>query len=139
MTIDAGLKPEGAPERSPMAQARPLGLKSEALIMKLGQRSLVTGGAGFLGSRLRAPLGRWTRDSLVENFYTGTRQNVHRLLSHPRFELMRHYVCFPLYVEVDEIYNLACPPHRTTTRLTQFRRPRRAFTARLTCWVWPSG
>ena len=45
----------------------------------------------------------------VDNFYTGTRRNVHHLLSHPRFELTRHDICFPLYVEVDQIFNLACP------------------------------
>jgi UDP-glucuronate decarboxylase len=45
----------------------------------------------------------------VDNFYTGTRHNVHHLLSSPRFELLRHDICFPLYAEVDEIFNLACP------------------------------
>src|SRR5262249_19647851 len=45
----------------------------------------------------------------VDNFYTGTRRNVHHLLTNPRFELMRHDICFPLYIEVDEIFNLACP------------------------------
>jgi UDP-glucuronate decarboxylase len=74
------------------------------------RRILVTGGAGFLGSHLCERLLERGADVLcVDNFYTGTRKNVHRLLSNPRFELMRHDVCFPLYVEVDEIYNLACP------------------------------
>ena len=78
--------------------------------MKSGQRILVTGGAGFLGSHLCERLTDDGHEVLcVDNFYTGTRLNVHRLLSHPRFELIRHDVCFPLYVEVDEIYNLACP------------------------------
>ncbi|HWM65325.1 MAG TPA: UDP-glucuronic acid decarboxylase family protein, partial [Steroidobacteraceae bacterium] len=71
---------------------------------------LVTGGAGFLGSHLCERLIREGHDVLcVDNYFTGTRANVAGLLGHPRFELMRHDVTFPLYVEVDEIYNLACP------------------------------
>jgi UDP-glucuronate decarboxylase len=74
------------------------------------QRVLVTGGAGFIGSHLCERLLRDGHEVLcVDNFYTGTRHNVHDLLSNSRFELMRHDVCFPLYVEVDQIYNLACP------------------------------
>ena len=74
------------------------------------QRSLVTGGSGFLGSHLCERLLSDGHDVLcVDNFFTGTRENVQHLLDHPRFELMRHDVTFPLYVEVDEIYNLACP------------------------------
>ena len=76
----------------------------------LSQRSLVTGGAGFIGSHLCERLLRDGHDVLcVDNFYTGRRENVAHLLSHTNFEVMRHDVCFPLYVEVDEIYNLACP------------------------------
>jgi UDP-glucuronate decarboxylase len=71
---------------------------------------LVTGGAGFLGSFLCEELLERGHEVLcVDNFYTGSRQNIVHLLSKPRFELMRHDVTFPLYVEVDEIYNLACP------------------------------
>jgi UDP-glucuronate decarboxylase len=71
---------------------------------------LVTGGAGFLGSHLCERLLADGRDVLcVDNFYTGSKRNVAHLLSSPRFEVMRHDVTFPLYVEVDEIYNLACP------------------------------
>jgi len=71
---------------------------------------LVTGGAGFLGSHLcERLLERGHEVVCVDNFFTGTRRNVHHLLANSRFELMRHDVCFPLYVEVDEIYNLACP------------------------------
>ncbi len=71
---------------------------------------MVTGGAGFLGSHLCERLLAEGNDILcVDNFYTGSKDNVAPLMGHPRFELMRHDVTFPLYVEVDEIYNLACP------------------------------
>ncbi len=74
------------------------------------KRVLVTGGSGFLGSHLCDRLLGQGHDVLcVDNYYTGTRDNVVHLLDHPHFELMRHDVTFPLYVEVDEIYNLACP------------------------------
>ncbi len=73
-------------------------------------RVLVTGGAGFLGSHLCERLLAEGQDVLcVDNFFTGRRDNVAHLLSNPRFDLMRHDVTFPLYVEVDQIYNLACP------------------------------
>jgi UDP-glucuronate decarboxylase len=76
----------------------------------MNTRVLVTGGAGFLGSHLvERLLERGDEVLCVDNFFTGTRRNVEHLIGHPRFELMRHDVCFPLYVEVDEIYNLACP------------------------------
>jgi len=71
---------------------------------------LVTGGAGFLGSHLCERLVMEGRDVLcVDNYFTGTKHNVVQLLRSPRFELMRHDITFPLYVEVDQIYNLACP------------------------------
>jgi UDP-glucuronate decarboxylase len=74
------------------------------------RRVLVTGGAGFIGSHLcERLLERGDEVLCVDNFYTGTRRNVQHLLSNPLFEVMRHDVCFPLYVEVDEIFNLACP------------------------------
>ena len=74
------------------------------------QRILVTGGAGFLGSHLCERLLAAGNDVLcVDNFFTGTKDNVVKLLDHPHFELMRHDVTFPLYVEVDRIFNLACP------------------------------
>jgi UDP-glucuronate decarboxylase len=74
------------------------------------KRVLITGGAGFLGSHLCARLLADGHDVLcVDNFFTGTKENILDLLSNPHFELMRHDVTFPLYVEVDEIYNLACP------------------------------
>ncbi len=74
------------------------------------KRVMVTGGAGFLGSHLCEKLLRDKCDVLcVDNFYSGTKDNVAHMMSNPNFELMRHDVTFPLYVEVDEIYNLACP------------------------------
>jgi UDP-glucuronate decarboxylase len=75
-----------------------------------GQRTLVTGGAGFLGSHLCDALVRRGDDVLcVDNFHTGTRENIAALLGHPRFELLQHDVTVPLDVEVDRIFNLACP------------------------------
>ncbi|KAG8149324.1 UDP-glucuronic acid decarboxylase family protein [Burkholderia catarinensis] len=74
------------------------------------KRILVTGGAGFLGSHLCERLVELGHDVLcVDNYFTGTKQNVAALLGNPSFEALRHDVTFPLYVEVDEIYNLACP------------------------------
>ncbi|HXS40400.1 MAG TPA: UDP-glucuronic acid decarboxylase family protein [Stellaceae bacterium] len=74
------------------------------------KRILVTGGAGFLGSHLCERLVGQGHDVLcVDNYFTGSKDNVATLIGDPRFEMMRHDVCFPLYVEVDEIYNLACP------------------------------
>jgi UDP-glucuronate decarboxylase len=74
------------------------------------QRILVTGGAGFIGSHLcRRLLAAGHEVLVVDNFYSSTRRNVTDLLGEPRFELMRHDVTFPLYVEVDQIYHLACP------------------------------
>ena len=71
---------------------------------------LVTGGAGFLGSHLCEVLVEEGADVLcLDNFYTGSRANVQHLLGKPNFELLRHDVTFPLYIEVDEVYNLACP------------------------------
>ena len=73
-------------------------------------RALVTGGSGFIGSHLCERLLSEGRDVLcVDNFYSSTKDNVAHLMDNPRFELLRHDVTFPLYVEVDEIYHLACP------------------------------
>jgi UDP-glucuronate decarboxylase len=74
------------------------------------KKILITGGAGFLGSHLCEKLLEHGHEVIcVDNFYTGERQNVIHLLDNPHFEIIRHDICFPLYVEVDEIYNLACP------------------------------
>jgi len=74
------------------------------------RRILVTGGAGFIGSHLCERLLAGGHEVLsIDNYYTGSKRNIAHLLDNPNFETMRHDVCFPLYVEVDEIYNLACP------------------------------
>src|SRR5499426_1377598 len=74
------------------------------------KRSLVSGGAGFIGSHLcERLLERGGEVLCVDNFFTGRRANIAHLISNPRFELLRHDIAFPLYVEVDEIFNLACP------------------------------
>ena len=76
----------------------------------LPRRVLVTGGAGFIGSHLCERLLESDCEVLcVDNFFTGARRNIEHLLDHPRFEILRHDITFPLHVEVDEIYNLACP------------------------------
>ena len=76
----------------------------------LSKRILVTGGGGFLGSHLCEKLLEQGHEVIcVDNFYTGSRANIAHLVSNPLFEILRHDICFPLYVEVDEIYNLACP------------------------------
>ncbi len=78
--------------------------------MRSNNRVLVTGGAGFIGSHLCERLiERGDEVLCVDNFYTGRRSNVEALLENRNFELMRHDVTFPLYVEVDRIFNLACP------------------------------
>ncbi len=78
--------------------------------MHLKKRVLVTGGAGFIGSHLCATLlEKGCEVVCLDNFFTGTKQNVLHLLDNPYFEILRHDITFPLYAEVDEIYNLACP------------------------------
>lgn len=82
--------------------------------MTSSKRTLITGGAGFLGSNLSERLLRAGHEVLcVDNFFTGSRQNITHLLDHPNFELLRHDITLPLYVEVDEIYNLASPASPT--------------------------
>lgn len=76
----------------------------------MSSRVLITGGAGFIGSHLSERLLAEGNEVIcVDNFFTGSRRNVEHLFDNPRFELLRHDVTFPLYVEVDQIYNLACP------------------------------
>jgi UDP-glucuronate decarboxylase len=91
-----------------IASATAISLFVDAML--LPRRVLVTGGAGFIGSHLCERLLEIGCEVLcVDNFFTGTRRNIEQLLDHPRFELLRHDVTLPLHVEVDEIYNLACP------------------------------
>jgi UDP-glucuronate decarboxylase len=78
--------------------------------MHLQQRILVTGGSGFLGSHLcERLLSQGAEVICLDNFFTGARRNIEHLLEHKRFELIRHDVTFPIYLEIDQIYNLACP------------------------------
>lgn len=78
--------------------------------MSNAKRVLVTGGAGFIGSHLCERLLSENADVLcVDNYFTGSKDNIAHLMGQARFEIMRHDVTFPLYVETDEIYNLACP------------------------------
>jgi len=80
------------------------------MTMHLAKRVLVTGGAGFLGSHLCTKLLEQGCEVVcVDNLFTGTKRNIYPLLNNPNFEFMRHDITFPLYLEVDEIYNLACP------------------------------
>ena len=107
------------------------------------KRILITGGAGFLGSHLSERLVNEGHDVLcLDNFYTGSKRNVRHLLDKSNFELMRHDVTFPLYVEVDRIYNLACPaspihyqrdPVQTTKTSVFCRRLRLRSMATLRC------
>src|SRR5688572_32233774 len=84
--------------------------RSDMTNMSVRKRILVTGGAGFLGSHLcERLLSRGDEVICVDNYFTGSRDNVGHLLKHPHFEVIRHDICFPLYLEVDEIFNLACP------------------------------
>ncbi len=88
-------------------RTEPAGATAEAVTPR---RIVVTGGAGFLGSHLCERLARDGQDVLsVDNYFTGRKDNLATFLGQPRFETLRHDVTFPLYVEVDEIYNLACP------------------------------
>ena len=101
------------------------------------KKTLITGGSGFLGSHLCEKLLNLGNEVIcVDNFYTGAKQNIAHLLDNPYFEVIRHDVCFPLYVEVDEIYNLACPASRFTTSLILCKLPKQACMAQSICWDW---
>ena len=103
------------------------------------KRILVTGGAGFLGSHLCERLLNDGHDVLcVDNYYTytGRKANIAHLMSNPNFESIRHDVTFPLYVEMDEIYNLACPASPNHYQFVPCRPPRLACMAQSTCWAW---
>src|SRR5271168_978180 len=107
--------------------------------MVTGKRVLVTGGAGFLGSHLCECLLDRGHDVLcVDNFFSSSRHNIAHLLDNRRMELLRHDVTFPLYVEVDEIFNLACPASPVITKSTPSRPQRPASSAQLTCSASPS-
>jgi UDP-glucuronate decarboxylase len=99
--------PEESPWSVPLVAAQ---LQEIISIMMTRKRILVTGGAGFVGSHLCTRLLDLGNDVLcVDNYFTGTKDNILGLLDNPHFEVVRHDVTFPLYIEVDEIYNLACP------------------------------
>jgi UDP-glucuronate decarboxylase len=93
-----------------MAITPPFSTEGKSFSMHIERRVLVTGGAGFLGSHLcERLLAEGAQVLCVDNFFTGARRNIEHLLGHKGFELLRHDVTHPLFVEVDEIYNLACP------------------------------
>jgi UDP-glucuronate decarboxylase len=101
-------------------------------------RILVTGGAGFLGSHLCERLLDEGADVLcVDNYLTGRRANIVHLLSNPRFEAIRHDVTLPLFVEVDAIFNFACPASPIIS-LIRWRRPKCRCMAQSTCWASPN-
>jgi len=102
--------------------------------MHLEQRILVTGGSGFLGSHLcDRLLAEGANVIWVDNFFSGVHRNVEHLFDQKRFELIRHDVTFPLYVEVDQIYNLACPASPIHYQRDPYKPPKPACLVRLTC------
>ena len=103
------------------------------------KRILVTGGAGFLGSHLCERLLAEGHDILcVDNYFTGRKDNIAHLIGNHNFEAYRHDVTFPLYVEVDEIYNLACPASPIHYQFDPVQTTKTSVMAPSTCWVWPN-
>ena len=104
------------------------------------KRILVTGGAGFIGSHLCTRLIEEGNIVIcLDNFFTGSKENISYLIGHPRFELIEHDIINPFWTDVDEIYNLACPAspiHYQSMMLS--KRLRRLSSARLICWDWRS-
>ncbi len=101
------------------------------------QRVLVTGGAGFLGSHLCERLVEEGHDVIcLDNFFTSQKSNVVHLLGRPNFELIRHDVTLPIFLEVDQVYHLACPAARGTISSIPSKRSRRLSWVRSTCWAW---
>lgn len=98
------------------------------------KRILVTGGAGFIGSHLCERLVKEGNDVIcLDNFYTGSKENVWHLLGEHNFEIVRHDVCQPYWAEVDEIYNLACPASLYIIRMILFKQPRHLSSELITC------
>jgi UDP-glucuronate decarboxylase len=103
------------------------------------KRVLVTGGAGFLGSHLIDRLLSDDHEVLcADNLFTGTKRNIEHLHANPRFEFLRHDITFPLYVEVDEIYNLACPASPVPARSGADHKDVGSRCNKI-CWASPSG
>jgi UDP-glucuronate decarboxylase len=101
------------------------------------KRILISGGAGFLGSHLCERLLNSGHEVFcVDNFYTGRKANITHLMENPYFEVMRHDICFPLYAEVDEIYNLACPASPIHYQFDPVQTTKTWFTEVSTCLDW---
>ena len=105
--------------------------------MTTRKRIAVTGGAGFLGSHLCERLLNDGHEVLcIDNFFTGTKQNIVPLCDNPMFEFIRHDVTFPLFIEVDEIYNLACPASPIHYQFDPVRLRKHQSMGQLICSVW---
>jgi len=97
----------------------------------MGKRILVTGGAGFLGSHLCSALLEDGNEVIcLDNFFTGSKSNIVNLLNNPYFELIRHDICFPIYLEIDQIYNLASRPVLLVINWILFRLQKQIFVVR---------
>ena len=104
------------------------------------KRILVTGGAGFLGSHLCERLIKGGHDVLcVDNFYTGIKKNLEAIWALSNFEMIRHDITFPLYVEVDQIFNLACPASPIHYQYDPVQTTKTSVHGQSTCSGWPRG